>query len=156
MFNPSAKCVSMLNALPEDSEKIFDDISQGTVRRVLVIARKRLADKLKNPRLRQICYHCLGYGKGRMPCHQTQDLIRLQEFLGCRGLGSTEPRIQIEKAISRAWKGEFTLKVARSREETKQQVRVASISPFRRMDVFQEARMLGAYQTLTALVISRS
>ena len=67
----STKTIAMINSLPKKSEYIFTPNTralQGTFAR----SRKRLAEKLQNPRLLQIHFHTLRHWKGTIEYQRTK------------------------------------------------------------------------------------
>jgi integrase len=85
----SRKLIGMLNLLLKKSEKVFGDISYGTMGTNLLRQRKRIATKLQNPRILQITPHKLRHWKASMEYHRTNNLLYVKEILGHRSILST-------------------------------------------------------------------
>jgi integrase len=85
----SAKLVAMLNGLPKKSERVFASSTLAILRCNFMTQRKRIAFKLKNPRLRRITFHTLRHFKGTMEYHKTKDILHVKELLGHRKISST-------------------------------------------------------------------
>lgn len=56
----------------------------------LGLQRKKLAEKLKNPRLLKIHFHTFRYWKGTVLNHKTKDPYFVQQQLGHRNIKNTE------------------------------------------------------------------
>jgi integrase/DNA-directed RNA polymerase subunit M/transcription elongation factor TFIIS len=115
----SPKLMGMLNALPKESQKIFEPANQTTWRRNLLQSRKRIAAKLQNPRLEQITFHTFRHWKGTMEYHRTKDPYYVKNLLGHKSIRNTEVYINIEHAIFQSETDEFTVKIAEKPEEIK-------------------------------------
>ena len=115
MFKVSGKLLSMLNALPKRSEKVFDT-SLKTRRASFNIQRKRLAKKLHNPRLLKISFHTLRHWKATMEYHHTKDILHVKQLLGHRSINST----MIYTHLINFEGDEFTCRTAKTIEEAKQ------------------------------------
>ena len=75
IFKLSSKLVAMLKALP----------LEGGFRK----QRRRIAAKLKNPRINRITFEILRHFKGTMEYHRTKDILHVKEVLGHRSLKNT-------------------------------------------------------------------
>jgi site-specific recombinase XerC len=64
-----------------------------------VRARRRLAEKLQNPRLKEIHFHMLRHYAATMLYHQTKDLLLVKAFLGHREVENTMLYIQLDKQL---------------------------------------------------------
>ncbi len=78
--------------------------------------RKRVAQKLKNPRLLQIHFHTLRHWKATMLYHQTKDILYVMKFLGHKNIECTLIYIQLEDALFQQ-SDEWTVKVAETVDE---------------------------------------
>ncbi len=114
MFKVSGKLLSMLNALPKRSEKVFDT-GLKTHRASFNIQRKRLAKKLHNPRLLKISFHTLRHWKATMEYHHTKDILHVKQLLGHRSINST----MIYTHLINFEGDEFTCRTAKDLEEAK-------------------------------------
>jgi len=114
MFKVSGKLLDMLNALPKKSEKVFDT-SLKTHRASFNIQRKRLAQKLHNPRLLKISFHTLRHWKATMEYHHTKDILHVKQLLGHRSINST----MIYTHLISFEGDEFTCKTAKTIDEAK-------------------------------------
>lgn len=79
----SNKLVSMLNELPKTSALVFD-ATQDAMRKSFQQQRRRIAAKLKNPRLLQISFHTFRHWKATMEYHRTKDILHVMQMLGHR------------------------------------------------------------------------
>jgi integrase len=110
----SSKCIGMVMTLAKKSQKIFGDINPNTLRTGLGHQRKRIAQKLNNPRLNQIHFHTLRHWKA------TKDPIYVMQYLGHKKMESTLLYIQMEQAIFSEESDEFTVRVAKNPNEVKE------------------------------------
>ncbi|MEM3699914.1 MAG: site-specific integrase [Candidatus Bathyarchaeia archaeon] len=118
VFKVSSKLIGMLNALPRKSERIFP-ITYHAMKRSFMLARKKIAVKLANPRLLQISFHTFRHWKATVEYHRTKDPLYVKELLGHKKLDTTLLYIQIERTIFQDSNDEFTVKTARTPEEIK-------------------------------------
>ena len=88
-FKVSKELIAMLNQMPKKNNKVFGATSSIAHRHNFTTQRKRLAQKLQNPRLQKISFHSLRHWKATMLYHQTQDILYVKEKLGHRQLNST-------------------------------------------------------------------
>jgi integrase len=82
-------------------------------------ARKRLAYKLQNPRLKRISFHTLRHWKATTLYHETKDPYYVKDFLGHKQLSSTEIYINIERTIFEPTSDEFTIRVVEKPDDIK-------------------------------------
>jgi integrase len=95
----SGKLLSMLNTLPKENEKLFGTRTRSSLKNTYCRARKRLAHKLGNPRLKEIHFHTLRHWKATMLYHYTKDLMLVAEFLGHKEIENTRLYIQLDKQL---------------------------------------------------------
>ncbi len=88
MFKISGKMMAMLNAVPKKSGKVFG-ANLKAHRSSFNTQRKRVANKLHNPRLLKISFHTLRHWKATMEYHRTKDILHVQKLLGHRSIQST-------------------------------------------------------------------
>jgi integrase len=79
--------------------------------------RKRVAEKLRNPRILKIHYHTFRHWKATQLYHQTKDILYVMNFLGHRSIKNTLIYINLEIACFSKGGDDFTGKVATTREE---------------------------------------
>jgi len=119
IWKVSIELIAMLKNLPRDSEKVFGNATYNAFKQALQRTRKRLANKLQNPRLKKITFHTFRHWKATMLYHQTKDPYHVKQFLGHKTLKNTEIYITVEKTIFGEYSDEFTVKVASKPEEIK-------------------------------------
>jgi integrase/recombinase XerD len=85
----SGKLVSMLNELPKTNRNVLDANSEA-MRKSYQLQRKRIAFKLKNPRLLQVTFHTFRHWKATMEYHKTKDILHVKYLLGHKQLKNTE------------------------------------------------------------------
>jgi integrase/recombinase XerD len=108
----SNKLVSMLNEMPKDDIKAFTHNTDRWIRN-LARQRKRIAAKLKNPRLTQITFHTFRHWKATMEYHKTKDILHVKELLGHKSINNTLLYTQLVTFKE----DEFTARVAHSEQE---------------------------------------
>jgi integrase len=113
----SNKLSSMLNELPKPSNDVFN-ANQDAMRKSFQHQRKRLATKLKNPRLMQISFHTFRHWKATMEYHKTKDILHVMQILGHRSIQNTLVYTQLVNFKD----DDYTAKVAHSEQETCQLV----------------------------------
>jgi integrase len=79
-------------------------------------ARNRIADKLQNPRLRQISLRTFRHWKATMLYHQTKDIIYVKEFLGHKNIKNTLKYVHLSNALSTS-EDQYICKVAKDIHE---------------------------------------
>ena len=84
----SNEAIAMLNGLPKTSSKVFNG-SLRHFRRSFRRQRKKVADKLKNPRINEIKFHTLRHFKATMEYHKTKDILHVKQILGHKSINST-------------------------------------------------------------------
>jgi integrase len=112
----STKLSAMLNNLPKTNEKVFPQ-SEHTIRVVFTQLRNRTAEKLNNPRLKQIHLHTFRHWKGTTEYHKTKDIIHVKTILGHKSIENTMIYINIESALYLADADQYTAKVAHNETE---------------------------------------
>jgi len=115
----SNKLLEMLEKLPKSyGDRAFSNPNMpvdhfGTA---LSHQRKRLAQKLQNPRLLKIHFHTFRYWKGTMLYHETKDMYYVMQRLGHKSIKNTLLYVQLQEAL---FQGEtnYISKVARTEKE---------------------------------------
>ena len=102
----------MLKGLKQNSNKVFRS-SVHSIRSNFNIQRRRVTQKLKNPRLQRISFHTFRHWKAIMTYHRTKDILYVKKLLGHKSINSTLLYTQL---IS--FEGdEFDIKVAETKQE---------------------------------------
>ena len=113
----------MIEALPKThGDRLFSQTQEGLDyhREDFNRQRKRIASKLKNPRLRKITFHTLRHFKGTMEYHKTKDILHVMQTLGHKNIKNTEIYITVENSLFTPENSEYHATVAHSeQEETK-------------------------------------
>jgi integrase/recombinase XerD len=89
MFKTSDQLVSMLHRLPKSTAEVFGKTQVVSIEQSLRIQRNRTAEKLGNPRLRQIHFHSLRHWKASTEYQKTKDLLHVMRKLGHRNINTT-------------------------------------------------------------------
>jgi len=112
MFKLSGKLVSMLSALPKESQRIFPKSLKA--RRIsFCMQRKKIAEKLKNPRINQITFHTFRHWKATMEYAKTKDILYVKQLLGHKRIEATLIYTQLVNFEN----DDYHVKVARTLEE---------------------------------------
>jgi integrase/predicted RNA-binding Zn-ribbon protein involved in translation (DUF1610 family) len=116
--NLSGKLLTMLNQMPRTNEFVFGERTINSLKATYTRARKRLAFKLGNPRLREIHFHTLRHWKATMEYHYTKDILHVKEFLGHKEIDNTQLYIQLDKQLFQNVPEEnFTIRTVSTLEE---------------------------------------
>jgi integrase/recombinase XerD len=110
------KLIGMLNSQPKNKPTIFQPDARY-LRGYLATQRKKLAQKLNNPRLKEISFHTLRHWKGTMEYHKTQSIMHVKQILGHKSITSTMIYINLEQAIFLNGTDEWTTATAKTPEE---------------------------------------
>ena len=114
----SSKLIGALSLLKSRSRKEHPFAKDlRTTRRVFERQRARIAEKLQNPRLRQIHFHTFRHWKGAMLYHEIKDPIFVMNFLGHKSIKNTLLYIQLEEAIFKDVDKGFVCKASKTIEE---------------------------------------
>lgn len=114
MFRVSVKLIAMLKALPKTSELVFGATSLICHRWNFSKQRKRLAQKLQNPRISHIHFHTLRHWKATMEYHRTKDILHVKQLLGHKSINATLVYTQLIKFKNDE---EYPVRVARTMKE---------------------------------------
>jgi integrase len=87
---------------------------------LLTHQRRRIAEKLKNPRLIKIHYHTFRHYKATQLYHQTRDILYVMKFLGHRDVKNTLIYIDLEIACYSKGGDNYHAKTARTETEALQ------------------------------------
>jgi integrase len=121
----SSRLVAMLNGLARRYEycfrnpKIDPENSMRTYQKVFEEQRRRIADKLQNPRINAISFRSLRHWRASTLYHRTKDILLVKSELGHKSLTST---LVYTHLISFKDDDEFVCKVARTVKEAQELV----------------------------------
>ena len=116
--NLSSKLLSMLNALPRTSPKVFGISTLNSLKATYVRARRRLSFKLQNPRLLEIHFHSLRHWKATMEYHFTKDILHVMNFLGHKKVDNTLLYVQLDQKLFKDLPDDsFIIRAAHNQEE---------------------------------------
>ena len=88
-FKVSTNLLAMLDALPKKNKHVFTKTSLNSHRWNFIKQRRRLAEKLKNPRLKQIKFHTFRHWYASREYAKTSSIVHVQQRLGHRNINST-------------------------------------------------------------------
>jgi integrase len=89
VFQVSTSLMERLNALPRTSTKVFGEAKFKTIQKNFQEQRKRIAAKLRNPRIQRISFLTLRHWKGTMEYHKTKDILHVMRILGHKNIKNT-------------------------------------------------------------------
>jgi len=78
--------------------------------------RKRIAHKLKNPRILRITFKTFRHWKGTMEYDRTKDIVHVQQVLGDRNINNTMVYVTLAEELFKGQQ-EYVLKVAKNVKE---------------------------------------
>ena len=108
----SSKLVAMLTELPKKSKIVFP-ANTDALRKSYRLQRKRMAVKLRNPRLLQVTFHTFRHWKATMEYHKTKDILHVMRLLGHRNIKNTLVYTQLVEFKEE----DFIAKIASSEKE---------------------------------------
>jgi integrase/recombinase XerD len=85
----STRLLARINSLPRNGLLIFGTKNIGGIRWTLDKQKKKLAEKLQNPRLTQIHFHTMRHYYATKVYNETKSIIEVQAKLGHRNINST-------------------------------------------------------------------
>jgi integrase len=79
----------MLTALPRKSDYVFGYTLMRVFAQSYSRQRRRIAQKLANPRIRQITFYAFRHWKATMEYHKTKDILHVMQLLGHKNIKNT-------------------------------------------------------------------
>jgi len=79
----------MLNTLPKTGTKVFGNTSLIAHRNNFTPQRKRISQKLHNPRILKISFQTMRHWKATTEYHKTKNILHVKEMLWHRRISST-------------------------------------------------------------------
>ena len=122
IFHISETLATKLGSLPRNSERIFTYTSIYQLEKSFRRQRKRLAQKLANPRLLNIHCHTFRHWKATMEYYRTRDIFHVMQFLGHRKIENTLLYIQLANSIFKDHDDKYVCKIAKTTQEAMQLV----------------------------------
>jgi integrase len=120
----STRLMAMLNRLPRRYEYVFrnpkiDPLrSMEVFRRSAARQRRRISERLQNPRVRSITFKTMRHWKATNEYHKTRDILHVMQVLGHKNIRNTLVYTHLVDFHS----DEYVCKVARTAEEARQLV----------------------------------
>ena len=111
----SSKLIAMLNALPKTSDRIFPR-TYRSISDAFRVMRKKIANRLQNPRIRSISLTSFRHWGATMTYHYTRDILLVQKLLGHKRIENTMKYTQLVSFKD----DEFDVATATTIEEVKQ------------------------------------
>jgi integrase len=115
----SNKLIEMLQKLPRNyGDRVFSrsDMPVDHHARTFCLQRKRIAKKIRNPRLLKIHFHTFRYWRGTMLYHKTKDMYYVMQALGHKNIKNTMLYVQLEEALFQG-EEDYISKVARTEKQ---------------------------------------
>ena len=119
IFHISPKLAAMLEGLPRVYGQYVFAKPTTSMRNFYVTflrQRRRIAHKLKNPRLLRITFHTFRHWKATMEYHKTKDILHVMRLLGHKNIKNTLVYVQIERELFKHEK-QYISRVAHNIEE---------------------------------------
>jgi len=119
IFHISAKLAAMLEALTMNyGDRMFStsNMRLDHHRNHFEQQRKRIAYKLKNPRILRITFKTFRHWKGTMEYHRTKDIVHVQQVLGHKNINNTLIYVTLAEELFRGQQ-EYVSKVAKNVKE---------------------------------------
>jgi integrase len=113
----SEKLLGLINKLSHQHEPYIFQPSKSMQREYLRIQRRKVAERLGNPRIKQISFHTFRHWKGTLEYHKTKDIMHVRAILGHKSINSTLVYINIEEALYNNNIDEWICKVAHNEQE---------------------------------------
>jgi integrase len=113
IFRVSQKLFDMLSCLPKASTYVFGNYRIQGFARSFQRSRRRLAEKLGNPRLLQITFHTFRHWKATTEYAKTKDILHVMKVLGHKNIKNTLVYTQLVNLKD----DEYVCKAARTIEE---------------------------------------
>ncbi len=88
-FKIDARLAGMLNVLPRINEYVFAGLKPRSAASNMIYLRKRVAEKLQNPRILSIHLHSFRHWHATMEYHRTKDLLHVMKRLGHKRIENT-------------------------------------------------------------------
>jgi integrase/predicted RNA-binding Zn-ribbon protein involved in translation (DUF1610 family) len=117
IFNVSHALMGMLQNLPKQNDRVFGIMNRDSAGRCLRNSRRKIAEKLKNPRIAKIHYHLIRHWFGTMEYHKKPDIDYIRRRLGHKSILNTQIYVNMEQAIFASKSDDFLVKIAQSVEE---------------------------------------
>ena len=118
IFKLSNNLTNMLEAMRRqvNRKRVFGKWLKSQ-RRLFYNFRRRIAAKLKNPRILNITFHTFRHWKATTLYHQTKDILYVMRFLGHKSIKNTLLYVQLEEALYTSGSDEYISKAATKVEE---------------------------------------
>ncbi|MEM1514753.1 MAG: tyrosine-type recombinase/integrase, partial [Candidatus Bathyarchaeia archaeon] len=116
VFRMSPKLEAMLRALPRKNDYVFNNGSLEHFACNFRKQRRRIAAKLKNPRINMISFKTLRHWKATMEYYKTRDILYVMEILGHKQIQNTLKYTHLVRFDS----DEYTCRVAETPEDITQ------------------------------------
>ena len=112
----SNNLIAMLNSLKKRKDNNVFNPNESSISTTFFRSRRRIAKKLKNPRLLQIHFHTLRHRKATNEYYKTKDILHVKYILGHKSLTSTQQYAHYQPFQEE----KYHCKVSHNPEETQQ------------------------------------
>lgn len=123
IFKVTSTLISMLDSLPKDSQSVFRRVNLSSFRSNYTRQRKRIAIKLKDPRILKITFHSIRHWYGTTLYHKTKDILLVKQRLGHKKIDNTLLYVQLADFES---EDDFICRTASTVEEAKELIEAGS------------------------------
>jgi len=119
IFRMSQRLTAVLGSLPRSyGDRLFSvpEMPLDHFRDNFTQQRRRVAQKLKNPRLNRITFKTLCHFKGTMEYHRTEDILHVKQMLGHKRIENTLRYVQLAEELFKDQQ-EYVSKIARTEKD---------------------------------------
>lgn len=117
VFQVSSMLISMLSNLQRQNEKVFGRMNKSSATTSLINQRKRIANRLSNPRIAKIHFHLIRHWYATMQFHKKPDIFYISKLLGHKSVLTTQIYVNLEKMAFGEGSNEYIVKVATTVDE---------------------------------------
>jgi integrase len=116
IFRLSTDLLERLDRLKKVCDRIFGNVDAEHFRHNFSLQRRSIADKLKNPRLKQISFKTFRHWKATMEYHRTKDILHVMNVLGHKNIKNTLVYTHLAEELFKS-EHEYVSKVAKTEKE---------------------------------------
>jgi len=112
--NVNRELLKMLDAMPRINDRVFGTANNEGLKASFCRYRRKLAEMIGNPRLKQIHFHTMRHFRATLEYHRTKDIMHVMEFLGHKEIRNTVLYITLEKQLFRTVQDNYVSRIALS------------------------------------------
>ena len=114
MVRITQNLANRLGPIPKTSERVFDFSSLRYLSGSFRKQRKRIAERLQNPRILQIHFHTIRHWKASITYAQKPDILYVMGMLGHKSIRNTMTYVHIANTLFSGAETDYVVKVAAS------------------------------------------